>query len=70
MISDCLTLAREIEVATKTIQWDIDYMRDSLGLPVEWDGSENGTFAESTTSGMSSGTTSCAMPSGPSSSFA
>ena len=30
------TLAREIEVATKTIHRDIEFMRDRLGLPVEF----------------------------------
>ncbi len=31
------TLAREIEVVTKTIHRDIEFMRDRLGLPVEYD---------------------------------
>ena len=30
-------LAREIEVATKTIHRDIEFMRDRLGLPIEYD---------------------------------
>ncbi|HEY4952539.1 MAG TPA: WYL domain-containing protein [Verrucomicrobiae bacterium] len=36
------TLAREIEVATKTIHRDIEFMRDRLHLPVEFDSSKNG----------------------------
>jgi proteasome accessory factor B len=31
------TLARDIEVVTKTIHRDIEFMRDRLGLPVEYD---------------------------------
>lgn len=34
------TLATELEVTTRTIKRDIDFMRDRLGLPIEWDGSE------------------------------
>jgi proteasome accessory factor B len=36
------TLAREIEVATKTIHRDIEFMRDRLGLPLEFDSRQNG----------------------------
>ena len=36
------TLAREIEVASKTIHRDIEFMRDRLGLPVEFDSGRNG----------------------------
>jgi len=36
------TLARELEVTTKTIQRDIEFMRDRLNLPVEFDPSHNG----------------------------
>ncbi|MFZ0826642.1 MAG: WYL domain-containing protein [Verrucomicrobiia bacterium] len=36
------TLAREIEVATKTIHRDIEFMRDRLGLPVEYDSARFG----------------------------
>jgi predicted DNA-binding transcriptional regulator YafY len=36
------TLAREIEVATKTIHRDIEFMRDRLGLPIEFDSHQNG----------------------------
>jgi proteasome accessory factor B len=37
-------LAREIEVATKTIHRDIEFMRDRLNLPIEYDASRNGYF--------------------------
>jgi predicted DNA-binding transcriptional regulator YafY len=36
------TLAREIEVATKTIHRDIEFMRDRLNLPIEFDPARNG----------------------------
>jgi proteasome accessory factor B len=32
------TLARELEVVTKTIQRDIEFMRDRMDLPIEYDG--------------------------------
>jgi predicted DNA-binding transcriptional regulator YafY len=36
------TLAREIEVATKTIHRDIEFMRDRLNLPIEFNSRQNG----------------------------
>jgi proteasome accessory factor B len=36
------TLAHEIEVATKTIHRDIEFMRDRLNLPIEFDSRRNG----------------------------
>jgi len=36
------TLAREIEVASKTIHRDIEFMRDRLNLPIEFDARQNG----------------------------
>ena len=33
---NCAGLARELEVASKTIQRDLDFMRDRLGLPLEY----------------------------------
>jgi predicted DNA-binding transcriptional regulator YafY len=36
------TLARELEVTSKTVHRDIDFMRDRLGLPIEYDGSRFG----------------------------
>ena len=38
------TLAREIEVATKTIHRDIEFMRDRLNLPIEFDSAKNGYY--------------------------
>ncbi|HEY3762775.1 MAG TPA: WYL domain-containing protein [Verrucomicrobiae bacterium] len=37
-------LAAEIEVATKTIHRDIEFMRDRLNLPIEFNASRNGYF--------------------------
>ena len=37
-------IARDIEVSTKTIHRDIEFMRDRLNLPVEFDASRNGYF--------------------------
>ena len=37
-------LAREIEVATKTIHRDIEFMRDRLNLPIEFNPARNGYF--------------------------
>ena len=34
---NCRKLATELEVSPKTIQRDIDFMRDRLGLPIEYD---------------------------------
>ncbi len=36
------TLAREIEVATKTIHRDLEFMRDRLDLPIEFNPARNG----------------------------
>src|SRR3989441_11754943 len=36
------TLARELEVSTKSIHRDIEFMRDRLDLPVEYDGARFG----------------------------
>jgi predicted DNA-binding transcriptional regulator YafY len=38
------TLAAEIEVATKTIHRDIEFMRDRLNLPIEFNPARNGYF--------------------------
>jgi predicted DNA-binding transcriptional regulator YafY len=37
-------LAREVEVSTKTIHRDIEFMRDRLNLPIEFASSNNGYF--------------------------
>jgi predicted DNA-binding transcriptional regulator YafY len=38
------TLARELEVSTKSIHRDIEFMRDRLNLPIEFAASNNGYF--------------------------
>ena len=38
------SIAREIEVSTKTIHRDLEFMRDRLNLPLEFDASRNGFF--------------------------
>ena len=39
---NCVTLAEALEVNVKTIQRDLDFMRDRLGLPVEYDATTRG----------------------------
>lgn len=39
---NCSSLAKAIEVSSKTIQRDIEYMRDQLALPIEYEGSKHG----------------------------
>ncbi len=39
---NCTQLAADLEVAGKTIQRDIDFMRDRLDLPIEFDRERNG----------------------------
>ena len=41
---NCTTLAREIEVTPKTIQRDVSFMRDQLGLPLEYDADKHGYY--------------------------
>ncbi|MGH8048582.1 MAG: helix-turn-helix transcriptional regulator [Chthoniobacterales bacterium] len=41
---NCFKLARELEVATKTIHRDIEFMRDQLGLPIAYDRAEHGYY--------------------------
>lgn len=41
---NCSTLAKEIEVTAKTIQRDISFMRDQLGLPLEYHAIKHGYF--------------------------
>jgi proteasome accessory factor B len=36
------SLARELKVSTKTVQRDLDYLRDELEAPIEFDRGENG----------------------------
>ncbi len=39
---NCRTLAEELEVSSKTIQRDIDFMRDQLAMPIEYHQTEFG----------------------------
>ncbi|MFO1459797.1 MAG: WYL domain-containing protein [Verrucomicrobiota bacterium] len=39
---NCSTLARRLEVSTKTVQRDLEFMRDRLNLPLEFDATHNG----------------------------
>lgn len=39
---NCSTLARRLEVSNKTVQRDLEFMRDRLNLPLEFDASHNG----------------------------
>lgn len=41
---NCSILAREFEVSVKTVQRDVDFMRDQLMLPIEYDSREHGFF--------------------------
>jgi predicted DNA-binding transcriptional regulator YafY len=41
---NCITLAREWEVSGKTIQRDLDYMRDELSVPVAYDPLRHGYY--------------------------
>jgi proteasome accessory factor B len=45
---NCSQLALDLEVATKTVQRDIDFMRDRLDLPIEFDFRRNGFHYTST----------------------
>ena len=45
-------LAREVEVSSKTIHRDIEFMRDRLNLPVEFDSRRNGYFYQGEVSGF------------------
>ncbi|HTV40415.1 MAG TPA: WYL domain-containing protein [Candidatus Sulfotelmatobacter sp.] len=38
------SLAREIEVASKTIHRDMEFMRDRMNLPIEFDAAQNGYY--------------------------
>src|SRR5271156_6624099 len=38
------TLARELEVSTKSVHRDIEFMRDRLNLPIEFNKTRNGYF--------------------------
>ena len=40
----CASLGEEWEVSAKTIQRDIDYLRDQMGAPIEYDKSRHGLY--------------------------
>ncbi len=39
---NCSSLARQLEVSTKTVHRDLEFMRDRLGLPIEFRSERNG----------------------------
>ncbi|MEM6823154.1 MAG: WYL domain-containing protein [Verrucomicrobiota bacterium] len=41
---NCSGLSKKLEVSSKTIQRDVDFMRDQLGLPIEYDPEQYGFF--------------------------
>ena len=41
-LPNATSLSKQLEVVAKTINRDIAYMRDQLGLPVQWDAQSNG----------------------------
>ena len=41
---NCRSLAQELEVSSKTIQRDIDFMRDRMGMPIEYHQTEFGFY--------------------------
>ena len=42
--TNCKTLADELEVSRRTVLRDIDFMRDQLGLPIEYDVAAHGFY--------------------------
>ncbi|MDG1668896.1 MAG: WYL domain-containing protein [Opitutae bacterium] len=51
-LPNATTLSKLLETSTKTINRDITYMRDQLGLPVEWDAQANGYYYTSYVDGF------------------
>jgi predicted DNA-binding transcriptional regulator YafY len=41
---NCLTFAEEWEVSQKTVQRDVDFLRDQLGAPIEYDRDKKGFY--------------------------
>ena len=41
---NCSTMAKEIEVTPKTVQRDVSFMRDQLGLPLEYHAIKHGYY--------------------------
>ncbi|MEY2497730.1 MAG: hypothetical protein QOD12_1286 [Verrucomicrobiota bacterium] len=53
-LPNCRTIARELEVSSKTIQRDIDFMRDRLGLPIDYDAKRFGFYYTEAVTGFPS----------------
>src|SRR5204863_5408126 len=53
-LPNCRTIARELEVSAKTIQRDIDFMRDRLGLPIGYDPQRFGFYYTEAVTGFPS----------------
>jgi proteasome accessory factor B len=51
---NCQKIAAELEVSAKTIQRDIDFMRDRLGLPIDYDAKRFGFYYTETVTGFPS----------------
>jgi proteasome accessory factor B len=51
---NCQKIAAELEVSAKTIQRDIDFMRDRLGLPIDYHPQEFGFYYTETVTGFPS----------------
>jgi predicted DNA-binding transcriptional regulator YafY len=43
-LPNCSTLAEKLEVSAKTIQRDVDFMRDRMELPIEYDSAQHGFY--------------------------
>jgi predicted DNA-binding transcriptional regulator YafY len=41
---NCTSVGREFELSVRTVVRDIDFMRDRLNLPIEWDARRNGYY--------------------------
>ena len=41
---NCRRMGERLEVSSKTIQRDLDFMRDRLALPIEYDSERNGYY--------------------------
>jgi proteasome accessory factor B len=49
-LPNCTTLAKELDVTTKTVQRDINFMRDSLNVPLCYDEKAHGYYYEDSVS--------------------
>ena len=52
---NCSTLAAQFEVSEKTVRRDLDYMRDHLELPIEYDAARHGFFYSKPVDGFGGG---------------